>query len=252
MAEAARSECREGEEEGHADGDHEHEPPQSRRSAAPAPDPDQTERDEHRRPDLGGDRRAEQRSSGPFATREQRTQTADREGRDPEIEAREDHVAEQERRDRHEPERACEAHRLRAQRRERDGGEQDDDDARSRHPSVEVMRVGVEVVRICGRVGRERRHKEAGRVLDREVPVRDPPVDGLLRVRLVHGRVHALDARPVPEVVDERPGAEEDGDTAGRDRDARASAHANDFRRTLRKHEHARSEQRCADEDGAL
>jgi len=120
------------------------------------------------------------------------------------------------------------------------------------HPSVEVMRVGVEVVRICGRVGRERRHKEAGRVLDREVPVRDPPVDGLLRVRLVHGRVHALDARPVPEVVDERPGAEEDGDTAGRDRDARASAHANDFRRTLRKHEHARSEQRCADEDGAL
>ncbi len=165
--------------------------------------PDDRRRHEHDRPQLGGDRRTEERPAEPVAAVDEGNERGGRQERRPEVESRED-------------QRACEHRRKRdvesrAAARERD--DPDEPDAAYCHRPGEGRRVVAADQRWQHECG-----QRPWRVLDGEVTVRNEPGLDRVAVALVGRPVDEGAVRPEPPVhkpprdEEERRGRERDGD----------------------------------------
>ena len=170
-------------------------PEADERLAAPAATPDigRRERDEHRRIELHGDRRAEHAEAEPVAAMDERGERADDQGGRVEVEAREDDRTEQEREAGDESERGSRPAARGTQPRQRDGGEQHSRDAARRHQPLEDVAEALVVVAQERRQGE--RGERSGRVLRLDVPVGHRAGLDRVPVRLVDRDVDDLVAR---------------------------------------------------------
>ena len=149
--------------------------------ASPTPDVDDREREQNGRIELRRDRDSEQAETQPVSRTGERDDRGEREKRRPEVEAGENDRAEQERRKAGQQRARRDARRRRALPGDHEPDQGSGNCTAQEHESLEGLAIGAEVARRSEQGWGRERSERGGRVLDREVPVRD--------LRVMHDRV---------------------------------------------------------------
>src|SRR5258708_2129580 len=159
---AARREDEERQDDDRDDSGREAETQERLTPSARAPDVRKRNGDQHRRPDLHGDARAEQSVPEAYAAGDERRERPGRKRRRPEVEARQHHRPEQQRRDRRERERAVQTCARRTESGQRDRERDERGCAADPHQRTERAVVRVEVALVAERRQNEDRQRSGG------------------------------------------------------------------------------------------